>query len=239
MAVAALSRRSGLRLTAGLASNPVLAHRILNLDGATCSVLTHVRPVAGDDGVVRREARHLVLHATERPECGPAEVLRDPWFSGQSESTGVIEVAPPAATSCPDAWLSLIGRRLHVGAGLTLVSRSGEPADSLLAAIEQALPVGGRWDLTFVAGDDRLLDDARLHITSSTATSGESLVLNLNDPPPESSTSPIANEHRPHQGPPPQPGLTLEPSGRAPVWLSLLVLLAVVAAAIALTWWLA
>lgn len=197
-----LEQYSGIELSLPAAAAPVMAHRIVLVDGVACSILTritqHQGPTRDRPG---RTAHHCILTPSERPAAGPAAVLQSNWFctdwSTVSTYTGSSLPSPTPRTGAASLdvhseWVSLLTRRVSSHTATAVITPRGESAGKLIAAIEHDLATRHQWEFTFLTSSDKHPDGVLLiaaelpsKIATRLANRADGVTLTLSDAAPD------------------------------------------------------
>lgn len=211
-----LEQYSGMQLSSQDAMPPVLAHRIVLVDGVACSVLTCITQNEGlsPDRPVRT-AHHLVLTPSERPASGPVPLLLSNWFCRDWARTSsypggqrpaAIAAATPGPLQAHSDWLALLARRVSSHTATTVIPLQGDHAADIVAAVEHDLSPAHRWTFTFLTGTESPPDGVLLVIAppataaaTKRITRADGVTLKLTPTPPDTATAsqtspPIAPE---------------------------------------------
>jgi hypothetical protein len=167
-----LEQYSGIELSLPAVAAPVLAHRIVLVDGVACSILTRITQHEGPSGDrPGRTAHHCILTPSERPAAGPAAVLQSNWFCADWStvsaytSASLPSPAPRTRSASLDIhpeWLTLLTRRVGSHTATVVITPRGESAGDLIATIEQDLATQNQWEFTFLTGSDQHPDGVLL-----------------------------------------------------------------------------
>ncbi|MDP7029751.1 MAG: hypothetical protein QF733_05985 [Phycisphaerales bacterium] len=238
-AAEALIDRSGM-VVSDPPARPILAFRMLPLDGTPTAVLTRIVQTPGPTPARPcRLAHHLVLNAHERPECGPAALLTGGWlpdvWQDDWEATAVPEhVAATPPGELDPAWSEFVLRRAEGAACTTLITPEGTAPEACLAAMFASFPAEDRWRVTFLCNGFQLPDAALLRLVSDgsvaaarLAHAGEGLTVHLTEEPPR--PEPITPPRREQ----PDIPLRLEAREGPPILVLVLAVLTLIALAVA------
>jgi hypothetical protein len=196
-----LAHLSGIDLSTTGTVAPVHAHRVMQLDGQLCSVISSITQTPGPaPDRPGRVAHHIVLTPSERPEIGPVALalsdrLVTQWDPGSTHNE-VPPAVPDHAEYPPDPeidseWIRLLTRRVHAHATTSALVPSSVRCIDLAAAIERATPASQQWELTFLTETDRMRVGVLLLAASAERPSGarivegkDGVVLSLSKSPP-------------------------------------------------------
>ncbi|MCP4759326.1 MAG: hypothetical protein GY876_07700 [Planctomycetes bacterium] len=193
-ATAVLEARSGLTMHPPAETPPLLAHRILKIDGTWRSALSHI---AMNDGATKarpnRTAHHLLLTKEEHPaNYGPAALLRSGWFLSRWND-GVRPNVPPLPEAQPlrphaaidEAWAAALATMVLRGIGFIIRLPEGSDPYEMLSQIEDALPPERRWELTFLIGGTLHIDGVLVRVLAHNAAAPpDAEIIDLASSPP-------------------------------------------------------
>ncbi len=95
---------------------PIIAYRLLQLDGVPTAVLSRIVQTPGPSPArPGRLAHHVVLRPDERPECGPAALLAGVWLPDRWDDTPtILPAGPPQVPPCEldSAWVDFVSKRV-------------------------------------------------------------------------------------------------------------------------------